>query len=316
MKKYQFFYLLLAICSACNNMEFQENKDNNHQHLNIKLNVQTENVDMSYEPLRSASEDKTFAINVYQMNPNTNNYEYYCCGVFDNADNLSISFQKGYKYKLHIAMFIDYFNHYNFTIDNNKQQSSTRLTSASNSFQYESSYIYDLDCNYYLLADKEYTRAIRPNIDSFHAIKEDYEPLENESLSVTLKRSSFGIGVNIEGMDEGTINATLRTQKYYNYAQPEFNITYPNNTYSEIFTMFNPFSEFDTMDICIKYTNSNGEITELINEENFKFSKNVRTIFNIKINKNNDINTNSNISINIDNTEFTETTHNYNCSVN
>ena len=271
---------------------------------------------MSYEPLRSASEDKTFAINVYQMNPNTNNYEYYCCGVFDNADNLSISFQKGYKYKLHIAMFIDYFNHYNFTIDNNKQQSSTRLTSASNSFQYESSYIYDLDCNYYLLADKEYTRAIRPIIDSFHAIKEDYEPLENESLSVTLKRSSFGIGVNIEGMDEGTINATLRTQKYYNYAQPEFNITYPNNTYSEIFTMFNPFSEFDTMDICIKYTNSNGEITELINEENFKFSKNVRTIFNIKINKNNDINTNSNISINIDNTEFTETTHNYNCSVN
>ena len=312
----KFLLLSLLLCVACNKADHQETEDNKPQYINIKLNVNSESVDMAYEPLRSSAEDRTYAINVYQLNTNTNTYDYYCCGVFDNANNLSISFQKGCKYKLHIAMFVNYFNQYNYIIDNYKQQTQTRLTAASNSFQYESSNIYDLENNCYLLANEEYTRSIRPNIDSFHAIKEDYEPIENGTLNITLKRSSFGIGINIEGMEEGYINATLRTQKYYNYSQPEINITYPNNTYSGIYTMLNPFDEYDTMDLCIKYANANGETIELIKENGFKFNKNVRTIFNIKLNKNIDQSSNSNISINIDKTDFTETTHNYNCTIN
>ena len=316
MKKILFITLLTVVCFSCNKVDLPDNEDSNSQYINIKLNVKQESVDMSHEPLRSTTNDRTYAINVYQMNPNTDTYEYYCCGVFDNADDLSISFQKGYKYKLHIAMFINYFNHYSFSIDNHKQQSTTKLTSASNSFQYESSSIYDLEYNYYGSVNNEtYLRAIRPNVDSFHAIKEGYEPTENNSLNITLKRSSFGITVNVEGMEEGSINTTLRTQNYYNYIQPEFNINYPDNTYSEIYTMLNPISESDTMNVSIKYTNANGETTELI-KDIFTFNRNVRTIFNIKINKNNDTNTDSDISINIDNAEFTETTYNYNCYIN
>ena len=47
----------------------------------------------------------------------------------------------------------------------------------------------------------------------------------------------------------------------------------------------------------------------------FKFNKNVRTIFNININKNTDNGTNANISFNIDSTTFTDSIHEYNCTV-
>ena len=271
---------------------------------------------MSYEPLRSTTEERTYAINVYQLNPNTNAYEHYCCGVFDNANNLSISLKKGYKYKLHAAMYVNYFDQYNFNIENNQQQEMIRLSYAPNTFYYDTSFIYNLDYNYYLLADEEHTLyAIRPDIDSFHAIEEGYEPSDNDTLNITLKRSSFGVTINVKGLEEGNINATLHTQKYYNYIQPEINITYPDNTYSGIYTMLNPLDEFDTMNVNIQYTNENGETTVLVSEDAFKFNKNVRTIFNININKNTDNGTNANISFNIDSTTFTDSIHEYNCTV-
>ncbi len=315
MKKSLFITLLLIANCACSKIENQGSEDNKSQYVNVKLNVIQESIDMSYEPLRSTTEERTYAINVYQLNPNTNAYEYYCCGVFDNVNNLSISFQKGYKYKLHTAMFVNYFDQYNFNIDNNLQQEIIRLSYAPNTFYYDTSFIYDLDYNYYLLADKEYSRAIRPNIDSFHSIKEGYEPSDNDTLNITLKRSSFGVTINVNGLEGGSINTTLRTQKYYNYIQPEINITYPDNTYSGIYTMLNPLDDFDTMDVNIIYTNEDGETTVLVREDAFKFSKNVRTIFNINLNKNTDNSSNANISINIDSTAFTDTTHEYNCTV-
>ena len=309
------FLILLSICYACSNDNYQSSEDDQPKYINIKLNVIPENIDMTYEPLRSEDTDNIYAINIYQLNPNTNKYDYYCCGVFDNANNISISFQKGYKYKIHAAMFVDYFDQYNFTIDNNEQQTTQRLTNATNSFQYNASYIYDLDYNFYLLANEDYTRAIRPNIDSYHSVKEGYEPTENSRLEMTLKRSAFGFSVNVEGLKEGEISGYLRTQKYYNYVQPEFSIIYPNKLYDEIYTMLNPLKEFDTMDVVINYTSSNGEVTELIREENFTFNKNVRTIFNIKINTAPDSNFNTNISLNIDTSDFTESTSNYNCTI-
>lgn len=315
MRKSIFITLLLIANCACSKIENQGSNNNKSQYINIKLNVIQESIDTSYEPLRSTTEERTYAINVYQLNPNTNAYEHYCCGVFDNANNLSISLKKDYKYKLHAAMYVNYFDQYNFNIENNQQQEKIRLSYAPNTFYYDTSYIYDLAYNYYLLADEEHTRAIRPNIDSFHAIEEGYEPSNNETLNITLKRCSFGVTINVRGLEEGSINTTLRTQKYYNYIQPEINITYPDNTFSGIYTMLNPLDEFDSMDVNIRYTNENGEKTILVSEDAFKFSKNVRTIFNININKNTDNNTNANISFNIDSTTFTDSTYEYNCTV-
>ena len=279
---------MLAACffAACtNNDEPIENNPNNEtpKEYIVSLGFSGEITDITESPLSRAVSDDLYGIQVYST-PAATNEEYapYAYGLFDDKNNMVIKLLEGYKYKFVVTMVVDGKNVINS--DSNGYYSPFYITPICSNFEYSG--IEQLSLLGYGRAwmknDNElYDRGM---VERFYGEISDYEPIENGTISIEMKRVSFGAKFIAENFTEGTLNIQIEDA-------PLLVIEYPATTIEEIFTIKNIYRNAawtaddysETIPVSIIWTKNDGSIIPLLTQ-NITFKRNKLTTITVKIN--------------------------------
>ena len=290
IEKGRFLLLTLAACffvTCTNNDEPIENNPNNEtpKEYIVSLGFSGEITDITESPLSRAVTNDLYGIQVYST-PAATNEEYapYAYGLFDDKNNMVIKLLEGYKYKFVVSMIVDGKNVINSSIEE-KYFLPFNLTPICSNFEYsnqEQLPSLDYGETWMKNSDTYYDRAM---IERFYGEISDYEPIENGTISIEMKRVSFGAKFIAENFTEGTLNIQLEEA-------PLLVMKYPATTIEEIFTFSNGYGNGDawtaddyseTIPISITWTKNDGAVVPLVTQ-NITFKRNKLTTITIKIN--------------------------------
>ncbi len=255
----------------------------------ISLGLAGEITNIENSPLTKAVTNDLYGIQVYSMPTTGGEYKPYAYGLFDDVSSLQIKLLEGYKYKFSCTMLTDGKNkitQYNNTYSNPfyaYNGSNGIFLSISTSFvigNYECSYLDRGNANL-TIDSKEYDR---PNIDRYYGETIDYTPADNSSVSINMKRVSFGAKIIAEGLTEGKLNITLNKA-------PSMVIPYPSTEVQDIFTFENPYpygntwtqdTYTETIPVSISWTKADGAVVPLVTQD-ITFTRNKLTTITVKV---------------------------------
>lgn len=187
MKK--LFSLLAGLCTLCmTSCEKEPINHDNDGYVQVSLGFAGEAPHISTTPMTRANDVKDwYQIQVYSCAIGKNNYSYYGYGFFDSTENMIINLKEGYQYKFVADMLVDASKKiYQFSLVN------SGWAAIGNSFYFSSDeHIRYLGDGYIYMNEPRETYN-RPDIDRFFGITEGYIPTENGSVSINMKRVSFG----------------------------------------------------------------------------------------------------------------------------
>ena len=242
IRKGKLLLLTLAACffAACtNNDEPIENNPNNEtpKEYIVSLGFSGEITDITETPLSRAVTNDLYGIQVYST-PATTSEEYapYAYGLFDDKNNMVIKLLEGYKYKFVVTMVVDGKNV--LYSSDNKYSSPFSFTPICSNFEYssiEQFTSWDLGCGQTCINNGyNYDYYDRAMVERFYGEISDYEPIENGTISIEMKRVSFGAKFIAENFTEGTLNIQMEDA-------PLLVIEYPATTIEGIFTFYNQY---------------------------------------------------------------------------
>jgi hypothetical protein len=269
----------------------------------ISLGFSGEITSIEDTPLTKAVSNNLYGIQVYLMPTNGTEYQPYAYGLFDDISNITIKLLEGYKYKFACTMVTDGKSKiahssndgYDFPFLLFGEHGSGPTLIIENkliSSKYEISSIDNGSSG--LAVDREVYN--RPNIDRYYGAIADYIPVENSSVSIDMKRVSFGVKIIADGLTEGSLNISLDKA-------PSMTITYPNTSVQDIFTFSNtyPYGMTWTQDgytekvsMTISWTKADGAVVPLVTQD-ITFTRNKLTTITVKV-KDNSINNGVDIS--------------------
>lgn len=159
-------------------------------------------IEVGYEPLRSAENNDLYGINVYSAPANvegTPSWTNYAYGLFDDPSNIKIDLLVGYKYKFEATMVKDgkeklYYNSggywYPFYVNG--------AAAISTSFNYGLSFIGNIGYGFTWLKNhnKQY---YRPNTERYYGELEGYIPSNNGKATIDMGRTSYGVKFVAQG---------------------------------------------------------------------------------------------------------------------
>lgn len=154
----------------------------------VKLGFAGEAPNITTTPMTKADDAKDwYQIQVYSAPVGTTSYSYYGYGFFDNTDNMIINLKEGYQYKFVADMIVDGSDRIRcFSLVN------SGWAVIDNSFYLSTDeHIRYLGKGYLYMAIP-YDTYNRPDVDRFYGITEGYVPEEGGSVSINMKRVSFG----------------------------------------------------------------------------------------------------------------------------
>ena len=159
-------------------------------------------IEVDYEPLRSAENNDLYGINVYSAPANvegTPSWTNYAYGLFDDPSNIKIDLLVGYQYKF-VATMVK---------DGKEKVKTFNGAYSSPFFAYSSvaistSFNYGLDILLYL--GSGYTNLKnpsgsyhRPNTERFYGELEGYIPSNNGKATIDMGRTSYGVKFVAQG---------------------------------------------------------------------------------------------------------------------
>ena len=281
---------MLAACffAACtDNDEPIENNPNNEtpKEYIVSLGFSGEITDITESPLSRAVTNDLYGIQVYST-PTATNEEYapYAYGLFDDKNNMVIKLLEGYKYKFVVTMIVNGKNVINFSLEE-EYFSPFNLTPICSNFEYsnqEQLPVLDHGETWMKNTNDYYDRAM---VERFYGEISDYEPIENGTISIEMKRVSFGAKFIAENFTEGTLNIQLEEA-------PLLVMEYPATTIEGIFTLKNSYPNGDTwttddysetIPVSITWTKNDGAVVPLLTQ-NITFKRNKLTTITVKIN--------------------------------
>lgn len=168
----------------------------------VSIGFKGEITSITESPLSRATEAKDwYAFQVYEADEK-GYYQKYAYGFFDNKSDMIINLKEGYKYKFDVSMVVDGSKkvHY-FCL------AKAGWASISNSFFISSEesvrYMYE---GFLYLQNGQFNR---PNVDRFFGSTEGYIATEGSSVSINMKRVSFGAKFVPKGFTEGTLEISV-----------------------------------------------------------------------------------------------------------
>lgn len=180
------------ICSmcmqSCDKESTAPSSNNDNGYITVSLGFTGEDPIITTTPMSRANEAKDwYQIQVYSCPIGKSYYTYYGYGFFDNTENMIINLKEGYQYKFVADMIVDASEKINkFSLSN------SGWASIGNSFYFST----DEHIRYlgegYIYMSKPYDQYNRPDVDRFYGITEGYVPEEGGSVSIDMKRVSFG----------------------------------------------------------------------------------------------------------------------------
>ncbi len=302
MKKILFLIMIvlaIAGCSSNNNEEEIPTIPESPKEYLISLGYSGEITDITEHPLNRVATDDIYGIQVYSMPINGNEYKAYAYGLFDSSEGINIKLLDGYKYKFSSTMVVSgktkLESHNNvfqlpFVVNGGKAELKNTFTySSTNDFGYLNSCLSDLKDG------KMYTR---PNIDRYYGESTDYTPSLNGTVSIKMKRVSFGAKFIAKGLSEGTLNIAIE-------GSPVIKIKYPELQIQDIFTFkegrqWTEDNYSENAIVSIAWEKDNGAIIPLINQPiTFKRNKLIEITVETK-----DSSTNNKVNIDKEDSEM------------
>lgn len=207
----------------------------------VKLGFTGEAPNITTTPMTKALDAKDwYQIQVYFAPVGSTNYSYYGYGFFDNIDNMIINLKEGYQYKFVADMIINASKKiYKFSLSN------SGWASIGNSFYFSADeHIRYLGVGYLYMAIP-YDQYNRPDVDRFYGITEGYIPDEGGSVSINMKRVSFGAKFVAKEFTSGSLEIQIdqsptKTLQYSDDSELDMIVSfqntaraYANDEYSE-----------------------------------------------------------------------------------
>lgn len=268
MKKILFLMVAALTIVGCN-------KDNEKEEIPIvpespkefiiALGYAGEITDITEHPLNRATTNDIYGIQVFSMPINGKEYKAYAYGLFDSSEGINIKLLEGYKYKFSSTMIVNgktklesYNNIFQlpFVVNGGKAElNNTFIYSSTNEFGYLNSSLSDL---------KDGKMYQRPNIDRYYGESTDYIPSLNGTISIKMKRVSFGAKFITKGFSEGMINIAIE-------GSPVIKIKYPESQIQDIFTFkeerqWTEDNYSENAIVSISWEKNNGAVIPLVNQ--------------------------------------------------
>ena len=183
---------MVVICSMCmqsceNEPTNSTNPNDDNGYITVSLGFTGEAPNVTTTPMSRANEAKDwYQIQVYSRPIGESYYTYYGYGFFDNTENMTINLKEGYQYKFVADMIVDASKYVQCLCLVN----GGWVYTMPNSFYFsQDEHIRYLGEGYLFLYRGKVNR---PNVDRFYGITEGYVPEEGGSVSIDMKRVSFG----------------------------------------------------------------------------------------------------------------------------
>lgn len=184
-------------------------------------------IEVGYEPLRSAENNDLYAINVYSAPANvegTPSWTNYACGLFDDPSNIKIDLLVGYQYKIKAKMYTNGINeviYWNYPFSN----------ATLGKFTYGLKLIDPFDTGY-IYINNHY--CYRPNVETFYGELEGYTPSYNGKATIDMGRTSYGAKFVAQGQ-----SANVGTLEIQMVESPLINLNLAeSNEYFDIYTFY------------------------------------------------------------------------------
>lgn len=257
----------------------------------VSLGFSGEITSIEDSPLTKATTTNLYGIQVYSTPSTGGEYKPYAYGLFDDVSSLQIKLLEGYKYKFSCTMLTDGKNKITYYQYNNTYSTpfyayngtDVIALSISTSFvigSYKCEYLDKGNANL-TIDSKSYTH---PNIDRYYGEIIDYTPADNSSVSINMKRVSFGAKIIAEGLTEGKLNITLDKAS-------SMIIPYPSTEVQDIFTFENPYPSgmtwtqdtyTETIPVSISWQKADGAVVPLVTQD-ITFTRNKLTTITVKV---------------------------------
>lgn len=192
-------------------------------------------IEVGYEPLRSAENNDLYGINVYTAPANAEgniSWTNYAYGLFDDPTNIKIDLLVGYQYKFVASMVKDGKEKvHKYSGGYSRPFYTNDVTPISTSFNYGLLNMSSLSSGQTYLA-KESKLCYRPNAERYYGELEGYTPSYNGKATIELGRTSYGVKFIAQGQSAGVgaleIQMTESPLVKYNLAE--------SNEYFDIYT--------------------------------------------------------------------------------
>lgn len=309
MKKILLLLTTLSILCGCS----QGNTDIEEQNPTIPVNPKEyivslgffgEITDISESPLTRVETNDLYGIQVYSMPANGTEYKPYAYGLFDDKVKMTVKLLEGYKYKFESTMVVNgkerLFKNYDSKYAWPFSRYTDNFTKLENLFVYNNSdYMAYLKYgNGYLNYNGREELFQCPNIDRFYGENSEYSPLNNDNVSINMKRVIFGAKVIAEGLTEGKIDISIK-------GAPVISIVHPATNVEDIYTFENTIGNSkpmnwtkddytETISLSASWKKADGAIIPLVTQD-ITFKRNKLTTITIKV-KDNSVNNGVDVS--------------------
>ena len=198
---------ILVLLTSCN--KGIEPEIDSNATCEISLNFVGE-ISTTITPLtKSINSADLLGIQVYKINNGSESKFAY--GLFDDASNIKLHMQKGFKYRIVATVLKNgksllYKSSSGYYYPFNRGSSNTNIT---NSFIYSTSSYFDY-LGSGMIENTGYDYVKYPEALRYYAEVLNYSPVENGSLPIELKHTGFGIKYKVKGLTDGTLALNVK----------------------------------------------------------------------------------------------------------
>ena len=244
-------------------------------------------IEVGYEPLRSAENNDLYGINVYSAPANiegTPSWTNYAYGLFDDPSNIKIDLLVGYQYKFEATMVKDGKEKVNYDGGYWYPFSANSLPVAiSTSFNYGLSFMSWIDYGYTYLKNPNGIY-YRPNTERYYGELEGYIPSNNGKATIDMGRTSYGVKFVAQGQSANVGSLEIQMEQS---PLVTFNLA-ESNEYFDIYTFYGVRSAWlksdysEEVSVNINYIREDDTVVPL-GSHKVTFVRNTTTVVTVNI---------------------------------
>ena len=247
--------------------------------------------DVTVSDLTKAEENNDlYGVQVYSRPAQSDDaYKPYAYGLFDSMEGREIKLLEGYEYKFVATMVKDGktiltpagHNASNVFYCPFELYPAPKAAYISEVFVYDSAnYLYDLG-NGRATINPSISPLNHPNTDHYYGEVESIIPSESNKVTISMKRTAFGLKVKAEDLSEGSLNIAMKEA-------PSLAIASPDTEIQDIFTFDKVRDAWATdnykesIDISFTWTKADGVVVPIATKT-FDFYRNKLTTITVKV---------------------------------
>lgn len=284
--------LIPLAVAGCTKSSMSQGSTKEAKEYTVTLSCGGEIKDVTVSDLTKAEESNDlYGVQVYSRPAQSDDaYKPYAYGLFDSMEGREIKLLEGYEYKFVATMVKEgktityhddgYYGPFNITPTNNKANVSSVFTYDSNN------YFLFLGCGFTSVKNKEEPSFDHPNTDRYYGEIEGFVPSESSKVTISMKRTAFGLKVKTENLSEGSLNIAMKEA-------PSMTITSPDTEVQDIFTFDKVRDAWATdnytesIDVAFTWTKADGVVVPIATKA-FDFYRNKLTTITVKVSNRSD----------------------------